>query len=81
MKDLIIVRQGKATTSQDRSGKCLTDERDILNRCIKYCSQLYNHMANGDPLVLNCPQTDTADDHPILREDVAAAIQSLKKRS
>ena len=31
-KDLTTVKQGKATTAQDRSGKCLTDEREILNR-------------------------------------------------
>ena len=29
--------------------------------------------------VLNCPQTDTEDDHPILRREVEAAVQSLKK--
>ena len=35
--------------------------------------------ANGDPSVLNCPQTDTEDDHLILRREVEAAVQSLKK--
>ena len=29
--------------------------------------------------VLNCPQTDTEDDHPILCKEVEAAVQSLKK--
>ena len=53
VKDLTTVKQGKATTVQDRSGKCLTDERQILNRWIEYCSELYNHKANGDPSVLN----------------------------
>ena len=37
------------------------------------------HKANGDPSVLNCNQTDTEDDHPILRKEVEAAVQSLKK--
>ena len=32
MKDLTTVKQGKATAVQDRSGKCLTEERQILNR-------------------------------------------------
>ena len=41
--------------------------------------QLYNHKASGDPSVLNCTQTDTEDDHPILRGEVEAAVQSLKK--
>ena len=28
---------------------------------------------------LDCSQTDIEDDHPILREEVEAAVQSLKK--
>ncbi|WP_293703625.1 reverse transcriptase domain-containing protein, partial [Thiolapillus sp.] len=68
-----------ATTVQDRSGKCLSEERQILNRWAEYCSELYNHKANGDPSVLNCPPTDTEDDHPNLRREVEAAVQSLKK--
>ena len=31
VKDLTTVKQGKATTVQDRSGKCLTEERQMLN--------------------------------------------------
>ena len=75
------VKQGKATTVQDRSGKCLTEERQILNRWAEYCSELYNHKTSGDPLVLNCTQTDTEDNNPILRREVEAAVQSLKKGS
>ena len=79
MKDLTTVKQGKNTSVQDCSLKCLTEERQILNQCTNYCSELYNYKANGDPSVLNCPQTATEDDHPILRRDVEAAVQSLKK--
>ena len=39
MKDLSTVKQQKATTVQDRSGKCLTEERHILNRWTEYCSE------------------------------------------
>ena len=78
MKDLTTVKQGKATTVQTHSGKCLT-EREILNRWTEYCYELYNHKANSDPSVLDCPQTDTEDDHPILHKEVEAAVQSLKK--
>ena len=53
--------------------------RQILNRWTEYWSELYNYKANGDPSVLNCTQTNTEDDHPILRREVEAAIQSLKK--
>ena len=43
VKDLTTVKQGKATTVQDRSGKCLIEEQKILNRWTEYCSELYNH--------------------------------------
>ena len=79
VKDLTTVKQRKATTVQDRSGKCLTEERQILNRWTEYCTELYNHKANGDPSVLDCPQTHSQEDHPILRKEVEAAEQALKK--
>ena len=78
MKDLTTVKQGKPISVQDRSGKCLTEEREVLNRRTEYCAELYNQKTNGDPSVLDCPQTDTEDDHPILRKEVKAAVQSLK---
>ena len=31
VKDLTTMKQGKATTVQDRSGKCLKEERQVLN--------------------------------------------------
>ena len=79
VKNLTSVKQGKATTVRDRWGKCFTEEQQILNRWTEYCSELYNHKTNGDPSVLNCAQTDTEDDHPILCREVEAAVQSLKK--
>ena len=79
MKDLTAVKQGKATTVQDRSGKCLTEERQLLNRWTECCSGLPNYKANGDPSVLDYPQTDTEDDHPILHREMEAAEQSSKK--
>ena len=79
-KDLTTVKQGKATTVPDRSGKRLTEERQILSQWTEYCSELYDYKTNGNPSVLNCPQTDTENDHPILRKDVEASVQSLKKR-
>ena len=77
MNDLTTVKQRKATIIQDRAGKCLTEEQQILNRWTEYCTELYNQKANGDPSILDCPRTDT--DHHILRKEVEAAVQSLKK--
>ena len=43
VKDLTTVKQGKATTVQYLSGKCITEERQILNRWTEYRSELYNY--------------------------------------
>ena len=55
VKDLTTVKRGKVTIAQDRSGKCLTKEQEILNHWTEYCTELYNRMASGDPSVLDCP--------------------------
>ena len=73
------MKQGKATTVQDSSVRCLTEEREILNRWTECRIELYNHKANGNPSILDGPQTDTEDDHPIFRKEVKAAVQSPKK--
>ena len=74
MKDLTTLEQVKTTTVKDRSGTCLTEERQILNRWTEYCSELYNHKVN----VLNCSQTDKEEDQPFFRREVWATVQSLK---
>ena len=79
VNDLTTVKQGKATTIKDLSGKCRTEEQETLNRWTGYCYELYNHKANGNKSVRNCPQKDTEDDHPIIRKEVEAAVQSRKK--
>ena len=79
VKDLTIVKQGKATTVQDRSGKCLTEERQIVNGWTEYCSELHKYKVSGDPSVLNCPQTHTEDDHSIILREIEATVKLLKK--
>ena len=78
VKDLTTEKQGKPTTIQDKSGKCLTEENEILNRWTEYCSDLYNYETDGDPIVLDCPQILDEEHHPILREEVEAAVKALK---
>ena len=56
VKDLTTEKQGKSTTIQDKSGKCLTEENEILNRWTEYSSDLYNYETDGDPIVFDCPQ-------------------------
>ena len=79
VKDLTSTKQGRATTIQDKDGNCLTEEQDILKRWSEYCSELYNYKATGDPEVLNVPPATDNDNYLILREDVEAAVKSLKK--
>ena len=38
VKDLTSVKKGITTTIQDKSGKCLTEEQQILNRWTEHCS-------------------------------------------
>ena len=77
VKDLTTEKQGKSTTIQDKSGKCLTEENEILNRWTEYCSDLYNYETDGDPTVLDCPQIPDEEHHPILREEVEA-VKALR---
>ena len=76
--DLTTKKQGKTTTIQDKSGKCLTEENEILNRWTGYYSDLYNYETEGAQIVLDCPQIPDAEYHPVLREEVEAAVSALK---
>ena len=78
MKDLTSEKQGRSSTIQDKSGKCLTEEKEILSRWTEYCTELYNYESCGDSAVLDCSQSPE-DLQPILREEVEIAVASLKK--
>ena len=41
----------------------ITEENEILNRWIEYCSDLYNYETDGDPIVLDCPQIPDEEHH------------------
>ena len=78
VKDMTSSKQGRTTSIQDKNGKRLIEDRDILNRWTEYCSELYNHKAKDDPEVLKHPPVTNIDSHPILQEEVEAAVKSLK---
>ena len=79
IKALTTTKQGRVSTIQDKSGKCLNEEQEIIQRWTEYCSDLYNHTIKGRTEVLQCPESTNTDNHPILREEVEAAVKSLKK--
>ena len=72
-------REGPSSTIQDKSGKCLTEEKEILSRWTEYCSELYNYESCGDNALLDCSQPPEEDLQPILHEEVEIAAASLKK--
>ena len=78
VKELTSSKQGRTTTIQDKAGRCLTEEQDILKRWTEYCSELHTH-TTGDPKVLDVPPTIINDSYPILRGEFEAAVKSLKK--
>ena len=66
VKDLTSEKQGRSSTIQDKSGKCLTEEKEILSRRTEYCSERYNYESCGDNAVLDCSQPSVEDLQPIL---------------
>ena len=78
VKELTSSKQGGTTTSQDKTGKCLTEEQDILKRLTEYCSELYTHTTTGDLKALDVPPPISNDSYPIVREEVEAAVKSLE---
>ena len=53
VKDLTSEKQGRSSTIRDKSGKCVTEEKEILSKWTEYCSELYNHESCGDNTVLD----------------------------
>ena len=79
VKALTSEKQGRSSAIQDKSGKCLTEEKEILSRWTEYCSEPHNYESCGDNAILDCSRSPQEDLQPILREEVEIAVASLKK--
>ena len=77
--DLTSTKKVRTSTIQNKDGKSLTEDQEILKRWTEYCSELYNYTATGDSGVLQVPTATNNDKYPILREEVEVAVKSLKK--
>ena len=76
MKDLTSSKQGTITIIQDKNGKCLTENKDILRRWTEYCPKVYNKKnPEGDPEVLKHPPVTNPNNYPILQEELEAAVK------
>ncbi|GFO47163.1 endonuclease-reverse transcriptase [Plakobranchus ocellatus] len=72
-------QQARVTTIESKEGKCLTEEKEILERWTEYCSELYTHVAtNKDPNLLKVPPSSNNARHSILRAEIIEAVSSLK---
>ena len=78
VKELTNTKQRRVSVIQDKTGKCLTEEHEVLIRVTEYCSDLYNHESNGDTTILNGAYEANDGKSPILREEVEAAVNYLK---
>ena len=78
VKDLSSEKQGRSSTIQDQSGKCLTEKQEILSRWTEYFPDLHNYESCGDNAVLDCSRPPE-NLQPILHEEVKIAVASLKK--
>ena len=79
VKNLTSENQGRSSTIQEKSEKCLTEKQETLSRWTD-CSELYNYESFGDNAPLDCNQSREEDLQPILREEVEIAVTSLKKK-
>ena len=61
VKYLTSEKQERSSSIQDRSGKCLIEENEILSRLTEYCPELYNHESCGDNALLDCSQPPDED--------------------
>ena len=71
--------QGRLNTILDKSGKCLTESKDILNRWTEYTADLYSYRTTGDIEKLHASLPAYTDNFPVLREEVEKAVKFLKK--
>ena len=67
VKDLTTTKKGRASTIQDKTGKSLTEDQEILTCWTEYCSDLYNHETQGDCAVLTGPHSTNQDNLPIFK--------------
>ena len=79
LKELTSSKQGRTTNIQDKAGKYLTEEQDLLKRWTEYCSKMYTH-TTSDPKMLDVPSPTNSDNYPILQEEVEASVKITEER-
>ena len=78
VKKLTTEKVPRSQIILDRTGKELTEDKEVLDRWTEYCSDLYNYDVQGNNEILNNHNSNTNDEPPILRSEVEDAMKSLK---
>ncbi|GFR64464.1 craniofacial development protein 2-like [Elysia marginata] len=80
LKMLTKTFQPKKNLIEDKDGRLLTDNEDIMQRWSEYCSDLYNYELQPDLSILSATrdQPETDDSPPVQKSEVEAAVKSLK---
>ena len=80
LKSLTKTSQPRSAVINDQDGKLLTDSKKVLKRWTEYCKGLYIYKIHPDDSLLQTdrPSMDDKDSLPILKEEVEAAVWSLK---
>ena len=80
LKMLTTTSKPRAMVIDDKDGKLLTDQDEVLKRWTEYCDELYNFHIRPDAEMLNDSQypTDDEESPAILKREVEVAVRSLK---
>ena len=79
VNDRTSEKQGRSSTIQYKSGRCLTEEKLTLSRWTEYCSEQYNFESCGKSQYWTAASPQKEDLQPILREVAEIAVASLKR--
>ena len=78
INDLTSTSGSRLNVIKDAQGKTLSEDKDIANRWVEYCSNMYKADDDADPQVYLTKITP--DDCPLpLGSEVELAIRALKK--
>ena len=80
LRTLTTTNQPRATVIDDKDGKLLTDQDQVLKRWTEYCDELYNFPIQPDTATVNNPlyPSDDEESPSILKREVEEAVRSLK---
>ena len=80
VKSLTTTKKPRVNVIEDKNGKLLTNNEEVIERWREYCHGLYNHTAVVDTSIIEeeMEKIDEEDEPPIIRSEIEEAIKHLK---